>query len=649
MTRSRPATRRRRARHGLLAAAVVAIGLQGADVAQAAGCKIQVMEMPIKMIGRRAVATVHINGTEVPLVVDTGAFFSMLTPAAAEQLNLRTHSLPHGMTVLGLTGKAEARVTTVDRLEVLGGQVPNVDFIVGGNEDASGTMGLLGRNILTLTDSEYDLAHGMIRLVVPNDACDKANMAYWAGDKPVVELELQHNFREKLASFRADIQVNDKRLTAVFDSGAQTLLSLDGAHRVGIADSAMTPNGQAWGIGTAKAASWTAHVDKVDFGGETVLNNRLVVNDFKMLDSDMLLGIDFFLSHHIYVSKKQSKMYFTYAGGPVFARNLGGDAAVDEDAAASAAQGMDADAYARRGEASLSRGNLAGALADLDRACAMAPDNAGYAWARARARLAQHNGAEARADIDTALRLDPALHAARITRAGLHEAAHERDAALADLAELDRTLAPQSDIRRGMALLLGEMKLPARAIAQWDQWLPSHLHDVGRADALNSRCWDRVQLGTDLGKALDDCDGAVDLDEKNASFRDSRAWVYLRMGKVQKSMADFDRSLALNPKSAWSLYGRGLAQLALGQAERAQVDLAAARKVRPRIDEDAKRDGLPVAPPPTPPSRRPRPERAQAQPRRAGMLRGRACAARAAVSSCVAASLACSSHCSASM
>jgi len=595
--RSRPATRGRHARHGLLAAALVTIGLHGPGAAQAAGCKIQVMELPIKMIGRRAVATVHINGTEVPLVVDTGAFFSMLTPAAAEQLHLRTHSLPYGMTVLGLTGKVEARVTTVDQLEVLGGQVPNVDFVVGGNEDASGTMGLLGRNILSLTDTEYDLAHGMIRLVVPNDACDKANMAYWAGETPVAELTLLHNFREKLASFRADVKVNDKRLTAVFDSGAQTLLSLDGAHRVGIADAAMTPNGQAWGVGTAKAASWTAHVDKVDFGGEIVLNNRLLVNDFKMLDSDMLLGIDFFLSHHIYISKKQSKMYFTYAGGPVFAGNLGGDAAAAEEAA-SATQGMDADAFARRGEASLSRGNLAAALADLDRACAMAPDNAGYAWARARARLAQRNGAEARADIDTALRLDPALHAARITRAGLREAAHEREAALADLAELDRTLAPQSDIRRGMALLFGQMKLPVRAIAQWDQWLPSHQHDIGRGDALNSRCWNRVELGTDLGKALDDCDDAVDLDDKNASFLDSRAWVHVRMGKLQKAMADFDRSLALNPKSPWSLYGRGLAHLALGQSERAQADLAAARKERPRIDEDAKRDGLPVAPPP---------------------------------------------------
>ena len=593
--RSHPGTRARRA---LLAAAVAAAGLQ-CPAPALAGCKIQRMELPVKMVGRRAVATVQINGTDVPLIVDSGAFFSMLTPAAAEQLHLGTHSLPWGMTVHGLTGKAEARATTVDRLGVLGGEIPNVDFVVGGNEDSSGTMGLLGRNILTLTDVEYDFAHGMIRLVVPNADCDGASMAYWAGDAPVSVLELLRGGRERLPAIKAQVKVNDKTITALFDSGASTLLSLDGAHRVGIKDADMTPNGQAFGIGTAKAASWTARVDKVDFGGEVVRNNHLVVDDFRMDDSDMLLGIDFFLSHHIYVSKKQLKMFFTYNGGPVFARNVAdhSDTAA-ADAAASAPQDLSADAFARRGEASLSRGDAAGALADLDRACAMEPANAGFFWARSRAQFALHKGSEGRADLDTALRLNPALVEARIVRAGLREQMHDRDGALADLAELDKSLPPPSDLRRGMALLYGDMKLPAQAIPQWDRWLPSHRHDIGRDHALNARCWNRVELGIELDKALDDCDAAVDIDDKNASFHDSRAWVWLRMGKLQKAVPEFDRALELDAKSVWSLYGRGLAQLALGDTVRGQADLAAARRDRPSIDRDVKRDGLPVAPMP---------------------------------------------------
>ncbi len=34
---------------------------------------------------------------------------------------------------------------------------------------------------------------------------------------------------------------------------------------------------------------------------------------------EMILGADFFLSHHVYVAASQSKVYFTYKGGPVFA------------------------------------------------------------------------------------------------------------------------------------------------------------------------------------------------------------------------------------------------------------------------------------------------------------------------------------------
>ena len=283
-----------RARRGLLAGALVAIALQ-CPAAEAAGCKIQTMELPVRMIGSRAVATVGINGTEVPLVVDTGAFFSMLTPSAAEQLHLSTHSLPRGMFIQGLAGKAEAQATTVDRLQLFKGELPKVDFVVGGNEDVPGTMGLLGRNILTLTDVEYDLAHGMIRLVVPNEECEKSIMAYWAVDRQVAELDLLHGFREHLPGIRARVKINDATVTALFDTGASTLLSLHAAHRAGVDDAAMKPNGKHYGIGTDSVRSWTARIAKVDFGGEAILNNELMVDDFNLPDNDMLLGIDFFL------------------------------------------------------------------------------------------------------------------------------------------------------------------------------------------------------------------------------------------------------------------------------------------------------------------------------------------------------------------
>ncbi len=575
-----------------LAAALVAAGLQWPG-ASTAGCRIQTLELPVKMVGNRAIATVSIGGTPVPLVVDTGAFFSMLTEAAASQLKLKVVPLPNRMGVEGLTGRVDARMTTVPRLQFVKGELKDVEFVVGGNEPGAGAMGMLGRNLLAVTDTEYDFAHGFIRLVFPSDECEKANMAYWAGpDTAVAELPLARQ-RSRTPEIRTTIELNGHKEIAVFDSGAATLVSLGAALRAGVAKSDMTPDEDGFGMGEGRMKQWTAKFDKVDLGGEAVLHNRLQVAAFDT-DDDMLVGIDFFLSHHLYVSQQQSRMFFTYNGGPVFALNHGDRST--RDATGAGTESLSADDLARRGAAAFSRGDLDGALADLDRAAVLAPGNADLFATRADVHLAQRHVDKALADFDTALRLDPAQDQARMERAMVRAAQGERAKALEDLAALDKRLPPQSDMRRTLASQYDELDMPAQALAQWTLWIDAHPHDVDLDEAYNGRCWARVELGTELDKALADCDAALDVDGKNASFLDSRAWVYLRMGKPQKALADFNRGLAIKADGASSLYGRGLVHLALGEATAAQADLAAARKAEPGIDDTMRKSGMPQAP-----------------------------------------------------
>jgi len=582
----------------MISTALVAVGLQCPAIVQAA-CKLRVIELPVKMVGSRAIATVGINGTQVPMMVDSGAFFSFLTEAAAAQLKLHLRSLPDGMRIEGVTGSVEARLTRVAHLELGKGDLPNIEFVVGGNELGSGSMGIIGRNILSFADTEYDLAHGMIHMVMPTD-CDETNMAYWAtGDTPVSMVELLSEPRQATPAIRAALQLNGHKTIALFDTGASTMVSLDAAHDAGVKDADMKAQARMYGAGSGKAASWTAPFDRVELGGEAVLHNRLRVGDFDLQGVDMLLGIDFFLSHHIYVSRQQSRIYFTYNGGPVFALN-------HEDptsAAASSAEGdaapvdaLTADGLARRGAASLTRGDLASALADLDRACAMEPGAAGFFATRASVHLARKERDKALADLDTALRLDPTLADARMTRARMHASKGERELALADLSELDTTLPPQSQLHQAMAVLYTGLQMPVQVLAQWTLWIAAHPHDIGLEHAYNGRCWARVELGIELDKALDDCDNAIDADENNASYLDSRAWVYLRLDKLPKALADFDRGIAIKPNGAWSLYGRGLVHLRLGQAALAQADLAEARQAQPDVDTAIKRAGLPTAP-----------------------------------------------------
>ena len=593
------------ARRWRQACALTACALLLPAAAQA-GCTIQTTELPIRLVGTRAVATVRINGTDVPLMVDSGAAYSMLTDAAAAQLKLKVGWMPMGMTVGGLTGTAHAGLATVKNLELLGGSLPNVEFIVGGVEPGSGAMGLIGRNILSLSDTEYDLAHGVIRFVSPSDDCAEANMAYWAGATPVSEIPLLRDDRNRsrLPPLRGVVKVNDKSEVALFDSGASSLVSMRAAHQLGLQESGMTRNGVMYGVGGKAVKAWTAPFAKVDLGGEIIANNRLQVADLEMDDEDMLLGIDFFLSHRIYVSKKRRLMFFTYNGGRVFMYNAAAPATAAASAAASAASSaeagsdapLDADAYARRGAASASRGDFAGALADLDRACELAPASAAFLAQRATIEFSLKQPAKARQDIDKALELDPGQADARLQRAIARVRDKDSDGALADLAALDKTLAPESPLRVRMGNLYMNLSAPAQAVVQYDLWVPHHEQEFRIERTLYDRCWARVELGVDLAKAVDDCDAAIDADSKNGAYLAGRAWARLRQGNPSKARTDFDRSLALRPDHALSLYGRGLARQRMGDAAAGQADLDAARKLDPKIDAEMARRGLDTVP-----------------------------------------------------
>ena len=560
-----------------------------------AGCQVETVELPVRMAGSRAIATVGINGKPVPLTVDSGAVFSMLTDAAAAQLNLRLRPVQTTIRMEGLTGRIDARMTTVDKLRLFKSDFNHVDFIVGGNEPGAGTEGLMGRNILSLGDTEYDLANGVVRFQFPNDDCARSMMAYWAGTSPVTEVDLIANNVARAPSIRSYVKLNGKEFIALFDTGASTIVNAGAARRAGVAETDWKLAGTMYGAGRGNAKLFTAPFERFELGGEAISHNQLRVADFDLDEADMLLGIDFFLSHRIYVSKQQSKMFFTYNGGTVFALNQSdtvpavpeGDGPAD-----GASDAMTADQLARRGAASAERRDYQSALADLNRACALEPTSALYLTQRAGIEDALKQPAKALADLDRALELDPKLAGARLRRATLRIGAKDRDGANADLDAVDRMLAPQAQMRLALARVYLGLEQPAKAIVQLDQWLSAHPNEATRHVALNSRCWARAMLGTDLDRAIDDCDDALDGDPKNAAYLDSRGWVYLRQGKYAKAVADFDRSIAMQPANASSLYGRGLARKRLGDAAQGDADLAAARKLQDGIDDRLSRIGL---------------------------------------------------------
>jgi hypothetical protein len=67
--------------------------------------------------------------------------------------------------------------------------------------------------------------------------------------------------------------------------------------------------------------------------------------------------------------------------------------------------------------------------------------------------------------------------------------------------------------------------------------------DKELASAYNVRCWLLGRANRDLAKAMADCEKALSLKPETASYLDSRALVWFRMGKFDRAIADYDAAL----------------------------------------------------------------------------------------------------------
>jgi len=580
----------------VLAVAAAAAGLCGANEARAA-CKVQVFaQLPVTLTNRKAMVDAKINGMDASFVVDSGAFYSMLTPASAAEYHLRTNPAPSYLHVRGIGGEAKMSLTTVKVFTLAGAPIPRVEFLVGGGEAGSGGVGLLGQNILRLGDIEYDLAKGVIRMIQADD-CKDATMAYWSSATGQSVSVMDIDATSPLSPGTIGVAyVNGVKIRVMFDTGAfASELSLHAAEKAGIkVDSpGVVYAGSMGGIGPSPVKTWIAPVASFKVGDEEIRNTHLRIGESVVDSVDMLLGADFFLSHRIYVAVKRRKLFFTYNGGAVFnltvAAAAGGAPAAVDDL-------NDAEQLARRGAAFAARRDFVHAIADLSRACELAPTEPNYFYERGVAYAESHQRAPALADFDRVIDLKADHVPALVARAELRADGGEAPLAIADLDAADRAAAKEADVRLRMAAVYRTANQLPQAKIQLDSWIASHAADSRLGGALGDRCWIGALSGQALSDALDDCNAALRLMDKKdgASARvfESRGLVRMRRGDYKKSIADYDASLGLRPQEAWPLYGRGIARIRSGDATAGQADIAAAKAIWPGIADAFERRGL---------------------------------------------------------
>jgi hypothetical protein len=269
-----------------------------------AGCVVKRFAMlPITVESGVPVTQGEINGRPVRLVVQSNAFYNAISLQSARDLALSVKPISSSFEIswggkVGPAGRAN-----VDTLKLNGWIVRGVNFIVGG----SSTGGIIGQNILSLRDVEYDFAHGTVRLSVAEN-CIGASPVYWAPPGSVMSLRIEEMDEVNRIPV-GTIVINGQKLPVTFASAGGSSITPAAVKKLNL------PSVQA---GAEDGAGGRVRFDTVEIGDEKLRGGTLQVQDGTGNDdASVTIGTDFFQAHRIYVANLAHRIYFTYAGGPV--------------------------------------------------------------------------------------------------------------------------------------------------------------------------------------------------------------------------------------------------------------------------------------------------------------------------------------------
>ena len=319
---SSPTVPRRGAHPGSLLSGVrrsaVVLTLTAAAPQAFADCQIQqVAELKVQMKANVPIAEGQINGHAVKVLVDSGGHTLIVEPKARE-LGLTLKEFPQ-FSLFGVSGKEKIYRTDIDQLQIGTFQAKNFRLaVVGADKWMRGSdIGLiLGEDFLSNFVTEFDLAHGAIRLLQA-PKCRSEQMIYWNQPYSLAHLSAPSGLDPHI---NVEVKVNGRQVLGMLDSGSSV--------------SSMTRSAAAQvGATTGANGGPIATVDSLSIGDETVRNVKLRTGDLfsndkvsstgsnvpQHLDTpSLIIGGDFLLSHRVLVRYKERELLFTYNGGPIF-------------------------------------------------------------------------------------------------------------------------------------------------------------------------------------------------------------------------------------------------------------------------------------------------------------------------------------------
>lgn len=231
-------------------------------------------------------------------------------------------------------------------------------------------------------------------------------------------------------------------------------------------------------------------------------------------------------------------------------------------------------------------GSATEAASEFERALAIKPE--AYIYYN-RSQTRQWDDVAGRlADLNAALRIDPK----DVTSLSEKAALQRRSGHLSDaIATLSSALALQPRdvyllVQRGASYeLAGRRTEASKDYAAARAVQPD-------ATALNALCWIKATLGVQLQTALAECDEAIAKRPDSSAIMDSRAFVLLKLGRIDEAIEAYDRVIAKSPYLAQSLFGRAIAWARKGDKAKAEADQTAASRADPDVANEFRDYGM---------------------------------------------------------
>jgi Aspartyl protease len=292
-----------------------------------AECKLeQISEFHVERVANSPIIDGEINGQPIRILLDTASDLSFLTHSAAHRLGLPIRNSPLAVG----NGTATLGSAVVEELRIGQFLLKKYSINVVGAEirEANGVASFqLSSDFFSQYATEFDLSHGVVRLLQPHD-CKLEQLAYWSAS--YLQMELR-------PAFVVDIKVNGKPQAAHLETGSPvSYITWRAAKELGVGPSTpgVEPAQPVVGPTGTPIPRWIGRFDSIEFDTETVKNAHLHIADgvfpgpepqaYNLFTPqyhsryEVILGSDFFQAHRIMVVPDQHAVLFTYVGGKVF-------------------------------------------------------------------------------------------------------------------------------------------------------------------------------------------------------------------------------------------------------------------------------------------------------------------------------------------